>query len=203
MTGIQRFHMQPSRFNRELSPSDFDDIADYIINHTVLIVPNKASYLVREVEFYLYSNSHPDIYTHQNIEQKDFWSLYFHKYANGTYKSGTFKGMDITLGNDNQHCGVLIRGVIDTDTDLNIDGPCKTVNHFLLHFEVNNLKEYSEKYGNPVTSLVDLTYCDISHGHKLIRGPRIGLSDKSSEYRDRLYRYGISGLKYKHKFPPQ
>ena len=36
--------------------------------------------------------------------------LYFHKFKNGSYKEGTFKGMDISLGNSdkNIYFGILI-----------------------------------------------------------------------------------------------
>ena len=212
------------KFGGDLSPSDFDDIADYLINHTILLIGDKDVYMIRELEFYLYSDSHPDIYTHRNNDQKESGSLYFHKHANGTYKSGTFKGMDITLGNSNQYCGILIRGVRgeaptppkpprlgDTACSLrealipllgtiDIDGPCNTVNHFLSHYGVSNLTEYSEKYGDPKT-MIQFKHCDQSYNNILTKGPRIGLGNKSEEYLNKPYRYGISGLKYKHKFP--
>ena len=192
------------KFGRDLSPSDFDDIADYLINHTILLIANRDAYMIRELEFYLYSSSHPDEYTHRNVDQKECGSLYFHKHANGTYKSGTFKGMDITLGGDNQHCGILIRGVRSMSGVgiLDIDGPCNTVNHFLSHYGVSDLKTYLEKYGDPKTTMIQFKHCDRSHSQVLIKGPRVGLSSKFEEYLNKPYRYGIAGLKYKHKFPP-
>lgn len=48
---------------------DCYEIADRILNHSVLYVTNRA-YRIIEIEFYLYDNNHPDPYTHKNPIQK-------------------------------------------------------------------------------------------------------------------------------------
>jgi hypothetical protein len=81
----------------------FADIADDFLNRRVLVLNEfenspKTEFRLTEIEFYLYSETHPDPYTHRSEEQRAFNAFYFHKFSNGTYKSGTWKGLDICLG---------------------------------------------------------------------------------------------------------
>jgi len=36
---------------------------------------------------------------------------YFHRYGSKGYKSGTYKGLDITFGQDSMYGGILIRSI--------------------------------------------------------------------------------------------
>ena len=82
---------------QELTKENMLDIADRFFNQTI-IVSNTVEYRIREIEFYLRSDDHQDEYTHCNQDQTEYGKWYFHKFKNGTYKVGTFKGLDLTLG---------------------------------------------------------------------------------------------------------
>jgi len=70
---------------------------------------------------------------------------YFHR-KGGTYKSGSFKGMDLACGDKagNVFAGLLLRAVIDP-LDKLIEGPCLVVdkilelNGFLERFQENSI----------------------------------------------------------------
>lgn len=91
--------LRKQMFEGELTEKDFNDLSYKILNQSCLIVNGKV-FRICEIEMYLHSESHPDEYVHCNPEQKSFGKFYFHKYATGTYKSGTWKGMDIVLGRE-------------------------------------------------------------------------------------------------------
>lgn len=162
-------------------------IADTILNNTIIRSANRK-YRICEIEFYLKSDTHPDSYTHCNVDQLKQCTFYFHKFANGSLKNGTFKGMDIVLGHDNIYFGILIRSIYNLDTDQFIEGPCNCVNEIIKN---KSLKEFignrvefnclTEKYLS--IESYDLPLLDIFFGN------RIGLSDKYPEYKNRPYRF--------------
>jgi len=67
----------------------------------------------------------------------------------GTYKSGTYKGLDLAIGKGDQAVGgILIRGLMQVKTvdscvvpdsdlkkDMYTDGPCNSVNKMLSHLK--------------------------------------------------------------------
>ena len=68
---------------------------------------------------------------------------YFHK-KGGTYKSGSFKGMDLACGDkeSNVFAGLLLRAIIDSSEKL-IEGPCLVVDKIL------ELNSYLDWHRNP------------------------------------------------------
>ena len=72
-------------------------IARTILSNYVLVA-NASTYRIMEIEFYVHGSNHLDTYTHGNPDQLTYGKWYFHKFATGSYKGGTFKGLDITLG---------------------------------------------------------------------------------------------------------
>lgn len=97
-----------------------------------------------ELELYCnHADMHPDTFTHGSPEQQTAGSWYFHK-AGGSYKNGTYKGLDITLGWEKDGLcqaapvGLLVRSirrVATTDppnaTPLRVEGPSLTVDALL------------------------------------------------------------------------
>jgi phenolic acid decarboxylase len=63
-------------------------------------------------------------------------------FPNGSYKGGTFKGIDLTMGNQKQHCGILIRSMYDVKNQKMICGPCNCVNELLKNHGSSNVKEF-------------------------------------------------------------
>ena len=66
-----------------------------------------------EVEFYLNCEGHIDTFTHGDTLQKQNCKWYFHK-MNGAYKSGTYKGLDLSFGKPDINAigGILIRAIM-------------------------------------------------------------------------------------------
>jgi 3-methyladenine DNA glycosylase Mpg len=189
-------------FEGELTEKNFQDISHKILNRTCLIV-NGKSFRICEIEMYLHSEFHPDEYVHRNQDQQSFGKFYFHKYSTGTYKSGTWKGMDIVLGKENKYFGILIRSIMDLCSGEFIEGPCKCVNKVLEQFGV---KTVSEMFENRINKTEQISLSDenlmISEKSDLPQkeifvGKRIGLSDKYPNYKNKLYRFVIYENKIK------
>lgn len=160
-----------------------------------VIVVNEKEYRMCEIEFYIKSDQHNDKYTHGDKNQKSYGNWYFHRYPNGSYKSGTYKGMDLTLGNINTFFGILIRSVFDLDLDSMIEGPCKVVNLILEANGKFDVKGYMEDKKDPLSvSCIDNIYLkrvDNLPNEHIYVGPRIGLSDKFPDWKEVLYRFII------------
>lgn len=186
---------------------NFNEISNILLNKSILIVKDKKFRLC-EIEFYYCDNDHKDDYTHCSDDQLDFGIFYFHKYKNGTYKSGTYKGLDLTFGNreKNTYFGILIRSIMDLDSNEFTEGPCKCVNKILEQFNFTTVNEfmnnkpsklniYDEKYE------IYLSECDLKD-QDIFVGPRVGLSDKYPEYLNKNYRYAIltKSIKKQKKF---
>lgn len=119
-------------------------IATKLLNSTQLII-GENTYVLEEIEFYLSCSKHPDIFTHGHQLQKTCGRWYFHRTGNG-YKSGTFKGLDITFGSENIFAGILIRSIRDSNNTL-INGPCLCVETILKETKTSQVATLDEKVG--------------------------------------------------------
>jgi hypothetical protein len=106
----------------------FGRIADRLLNGSRLLAGGGAHRLV-EVEAYYHSRAHPDPFTHRDPLQRECGRWYFHC-TRGTYRSGSFKGLDLTFGSGDAFGGMLIRGLEAPGGKL-IDGPSLLVDHLL------------------------------------------------------------------------
>jgi hypothetical protein len=121
-----------SLFRRPEDPGDLDAwftrIADRLLNGSRLVAGQQAYRLV-EIEFYYWSDAHPDPFTHRDPIQYQIGQWYFHR-SRGVYRSGSFKGVDLTFGDPTSSGGILFRGLETPDGTL-IDGPSLCVDHLL------------------------------------------------------------------------
>lgn len=106
----------------------FAAIADRLLNRCRLLVLGQPHRLA-EVEFYYHAAEHPDTFAHRDPLQETRGRWYFHK-TRGTYRGGSFKGVDLTFGAPAAHGGILIRSLEKPDGDL-VDGPSLLVDHLL------------------------------------------------------------------------
>ena len=187
------------RTHKNISSLDFSNIANKILNETNLMI-NGYACRICEIEFYYFSDDHSDLYTHAHLDQLNWGKWYFHRFNNGTYKNGNYKGMDISIGDGkNSRGGILIRSIYDPVDDIFIEGPCKTVNHILSKYKFDKLSEF---IGNDMLDVLENKYelvlrdCDgRENQEKIYHGPRIGLSAKYPEFRYLKYRYVIGPIK--------
>lgn len=184
---------------------DFDEVADKILNKSVLMVKGKK-FRICEIEFYYTNKEHNDEYTHCSPEQAKFGLFYFHKYANGTYKNGTYKGMDLTFGNADLYCGILVRSIYNIDDDEFIEGPCRSVNKILELNDKDNVADFMK--GKDKIKLYEkndqlyLRSTSSLDEEDIYKGPRVGLSNKYPDFLERDYRYAtmIKKIKKQKKF---
>jgi len=105
-------------------------IAPFILNQ-VEIVAGGERLTIKEIEFYFTNPTHPDPFTHCQPLQEQSFIWYFHR-TGKTYKSGTYKGLDIAIGRGSTAPGgILIRTVEQLSNGKIICGPCNTVDHLL------------------------------------------------------------------------
>ena len=155
---------------------------------------NNNYYRIVDCEFYYSSKKHPDPYVHGHERQKEsLGEWYFHG-----------SGLDITLGNEGAHGGILIRGVarvpkvgIPSREDA-IIGP------------LNVCTEIFKSIGNVVLTgamhfgMIDIGIDALAANMKTARVfavPRIGLNkskDSRTKFHDRPYRF-ITFLHLPHK----
>ncbi|CAE8716239.1 unnamed protein product [Polarella glacialis] len=96
-----------------------------------LLIAGRRHLLV-EIEAYVHSSAHPDPYTHGDEGQLCFGAWYFHK-KGGSYKSGSFKGLDLACGCAGRevYAGLLVRSVMDAQSSDVTEGPCLVVDRIL------------------------------------------------------------------------
>ncbi len=189
-------------FGKNREKIDYENVNGDLINRIAkslllkhVIVVNDVEYRICEIEFYIKSKNHNDSYTHCDPIQRMFGKWYFHRYGNGSYKNGTYKGMDLTLGSNNTYLGVLIRSIYNSDTDEITEGPCRVVNKILEHYGSSNVADYMQDKENPLYARTKGNFYikrDVRlQKYTVYCGPRIGLSDKYPEFRMKNYRFVI------------
>lgn len=172
-------------------------LANHILNHTILLIGG-YSHRICEIEFYCRSKEHPDEYVHCHNDQTITGSWYFHKSSSKSksYRGGTFKGLDIVLGNQESIGGFLLRSIYSPIENRYIEGPCNTVNYILKILQKDSIISLTD--GNTLyldslsLSLIDSDSNDIQ---PVRVGPRIGLSNKYPNYQKLPYRYVIGDIK--------
>ena len=176
--------------------SKFDKYAKKLLNRTILRVKDKQ-YRICEIEMYYCGEDHMDEYTHCDKMQLENGKFYAHRFKNGTYKSGTYKCMDIAYGNKvkNIYFGILIRSIEDIDSGEFYCGPCVSVNELLKQYNVKEFKDFFEDY--EIDDEFELVESDNLDEEDIYIGPRVGLGDKYLEFKEKEYRYAIKTKKIK------
>lgn len=180
---------------------NFTYLADRILNYTLLMIHGRV-HRICEIEFYLHSRKHPDPYVHNHIDQIKKGTWYFHRHNTGTYKNGTFKGMDLVLGDPTSYAAILIRSVLDVESRKLIEGPCRCVDHILSLSGIDTVLNFTARMSLNV--LQNDRRLVIVEGNPTVLesmscGPRIGLSNKDPNYQEKKYRYVIGPVKKQRK----
>jgi hypothetical protein len=172
---------EPLAIPRSFTAADFPTIAVPLLNRIDLLVGGD-DYRIAEVEAYLHSVDHADPFTHRKPIQRDFGRWYFHRQGE-SYRGGTFKGLDLTLGDGQATLGILIRSIVAPDDTL-IDGPCLVVHHLLSRTGMPSVKALDEAIaGRPVwdtASPLAMRESSCPRSAPVFRTARVGLSLKRS-----------------------
>lgn len=195
--------------------------AENFMRHHVLVV-NSKKFRITECEGYLYSPEHPDLFVHKNEMQKSFNMFYFHrasKSATGKYKSGTFKGIDITFSeHPDEYAGLLIRSVcLIENADLpsssikQIEGSCNVVDRILKELDAGKIDDIvrHDDIDSPVLNIFDhaggiwieedfqISQSE-NYSQLIVQSPRVGLTykskdpDQADKFIFKKYRFGFA-----------
>lgn len=172
------------RDNATIDAAWFGQIAQRLLNGAVLSIDGQDHRLL-EIEFYYRGPRHDDAFTHGDDLQATFGRWYFHR-DEGSYRGGSFKGLDLTFGPEGVYGGVLIRTIQKPDGSV-VNGCSLCVDHMLAttgHARVSELdaalgerKVWEE--GGPM----QLVFRDDLDARDVIGTARVGLTLK------RMYRY--------------
>jgi 3-methyladenine DNA glycosylase Mpg len=166
-------------------------MADLFLNRVTLFIAG-ASHRLIEIEIYYRGGHHWDDFTHADPIQTNFGIWYFHR-TGGEYRGGTYKGLDISIGEEDAHGGVLIRGVerLSPPAAL-LDGPCVAVDHILALNKSPSIKELVSRFDlridapeEPGTSPLYIALDEGSRGKEIYESPRVGLTLKRGDIRSR------------------
>jgi len=180
----------------------FDRIANCLLNECVLHI-NGIPHRLTEIEFYYHGHNHLDVHAHRDDTQKTSANWYFHK-TGGNYRSGNYKGVDITFGDQEAYGGILVRGVEMLQHPFKVvDGPSLTVDHILSLTKQQSIPDFVQNHGisavqdsqDPQTRPLYLSSSDVKlKQRKVLQSARVGLSLKKYQsqkeiYYGRRYRY--------------
>jgi hypothetical protein len=173
-------------------------IPAWIFNQVLLKCGN---ILCRIIEIELYMD--PDPYNHRDPDQLTYNCWYFHRQNGGNYKSGTYKGVDVTFGNSTTHNGILIRSILNLSNNDIIEGPCKVVNFILEQTLCSSINELVSKSSNQPPSISDTSFPlhlinQITNTNNIIySSPRVGLTlNKCDNGNDLKYSYIFKPLRF-------
>jgi len=120
--------------DRESQIFSLHDVAKNLMCHWDLWI-GEHCHRILELEAYVHSHCHADPYTHGDEGQRSCGVWYFHRQGT-TFKSGSFKGLDLACGDSatGTSAGLLIRSVTeeqDSGTPELTEGPCLVVDRIL------------------------------------------------------------------------
>jgi hypothetical protein len=119
----------PGADEGEYQPA-FQQIAELLLDRVIWHVGGREHRLT-EVEFYFAGPGHQDPFTHGDPIQRTMGRWYFHRQG-GTYRGGTYKGLDVTFGREDAFGGILLRGAVPLDApEEMVEGPSSLVDHVL------------------------------------------------------------------------
>jgi hypothetical protein len=179
----------------------FAAVADLILNRAELVAAG-TPLRVAEVEFYLKSARHPDPFAHAHPVQRDWGRWYFHRFG-GAYRGGSFKGLDLSLGDGTATVGVLLRTAVFPDGEV-IDGPSRLVDRLLALTGAAKAAELDARLPADAAldprALLHFRAADDRGDEVLVTG-RVGLSLKRAAAFPKMPRY--VGRRYRYLTEPR
>jgi hypothetical protein len=141
-----------------------------------------------EIELYWNGPGHRDTFTHGDPMQQEFGRWYFHR-SGASYRGGSYKGLDIAVGDELTFAGILIRGAERLADAALIDGPSMCVDHVLAvtgHATIGALvggfdRDVDAAPGSPLY----VTLTDPPRALEIVESPRFGLTLKRGELHER------------------
>lgn len=157
----------------------FAEISDLLLNKTEFVVAG-IPHRFTEIEYYYFGGEHKDPFAHCDPLQQTTAKWYFHR-ESGSYRGGSFKGLDISFGSEGMFGGILIRTIEDPDGN-EINGCSLCVDHLLKttgHAKVADLDgEVAERLIWDESSPIHIRHNDALTAKEIIPTARVGLTLK-------------------------
>jgi 3-methyladenine DNA glycosylase Mpg len=196
MSNLINILKRPENLREEDFEIWFSKIAQELLNKYYLVASGKT-YRLLEIEFYCCTDKHPDYFTHRDKLQTECGRWYFHRLGT-EYKSGSFKGLDLTFGDESMYGGILIRSIESSDGTL-ICGPSLCVDNILQKTNSTDIKQLDEAIADrfiwDADNPLKLELAAKTRLNKIYSSARIGLTLKKNKslqlcsYIVRPYRY--------------
>ena len=155
-----------------------------------LVIAGNLCYIA-EIEYY----QSPDSFIHGDVHQLTCNCFYFHRQNGKSYKGGTYKGLDITIGCPPDFFGgILIRSILTPQGF--IEGPCKVVDYILSSNGFDTIEklimsllvaagQQGKQLQEPIPCDFDNPYLkvipNIRQETPIYNGPRVGLNLKKEQ----------------------
>lgn len=193
----ERLLLEPEELTDDALPAWFDTIALRLLCGCQLLVAD-VPHRLTEVEFYYYGGNHLDLFAHRDPIQKHLARWYFHR-TGGVYRSGSFKGFDLTFGGPAVFGGILIRGLEQERGPL-IDGPSLSVDHLLRTTGAADVATLDEAIdGRPAWDAdnpLRLLWSEKMIDRPVLRTARVGLSLKKLRPAEAPARFLLKPYRY-------
>jgi hypothetical protein len=186
---------KPASVNDGTVESWFGQMAERLLNGCQLVIANESHRFV-EIEFYYCGEGHADPFTHRDPLQRECGRWYFHR-TGGIYRSGSFKGFDLTFGDGTAFGGCLIRG-IETPEGTLIDGPSLCVDYLIEKTRSKSVADLDTAIAGRVAWDADnpLYLHPASGSRTLYRSGRVGLSLKKAKPISEMPRFLLRSYRY-------
>jgi 3-methyladenine DNA glycosylase Mpg len=175
----------------------FNAIARRLLCGCGLMAAGQA-YRLTEVEMYYHGGMHLDPFSHRDPIQKSTGRWYFHR-THGVYRSGSFKGLDLTFGSPEAFGGILIRSM-ETESGALVDGPSLCVDHLLARTGMATVPLLAEAVAaRPVwdaENLLHLQWLKEVVDRPILKTARVGLSLKRFRQSELPARFVLRPYRY-------
>jgi hypothetical protein len=155
-----------------------ETIAELVLRRCTWMIADKP-HRFTEVEFYVTNSAHDDPFTHGDPMQREFVRWYHHR-TGREFRGGTYKGLDLTFGDERTFAGMLIRGVASLDSPAMLwDGPSVCVDHLLSsvgHASVASFVAAYDREADEKRSSPSYVRVDAARDQPVFRSARVGLS---------------------------
>ncbi|MBN9523507.1 hypothetical protein J0H58_34170 [bacterium] len=184
----------------DADPTDwFAAVADALLNRAELVAAG-APLRVAEVEFYLKSVDHPDPFAHAHAVQRHWGKWYFHR-SGGSYRGGSFKGLDLALGAESAAVGVLLRTAVTPDGAV-IDGPSRLVDFLLRATGTATVADLDARLPDAFDAALPIHFRPApDRGAEVLATARVGLSLKRATAHPAMPRF--VGSRYRFQTEPR
>ncbi|HJL15902.1 MAG TPA: hypothetical protein RMH99_09610 [Sandaracinaceae bacterium LLY-WYZ-13_1] len=156
--------------------ADVRRLCETLLDRTALVVAG-VPHRLREVEAYYFGARHRDPFAHRDPLQREPGRWYFHR-RGGTYRGGSFKGLDLTFGAPGAFGGVLLRTLEPPDGAL-ISGPSLLVDALLEATGAPRVADLHRRAPDAFDRGAPLHLADAPpRGARILRTARVGLTLK-------------------------